>query len=437
MALTKYRCTACGVETMSSKMCPRCGRRSTLVPVDQRTNDAEGASSPSRSTAPSSSRNLVILVALVILTVAGSVTALLLSLRRPHHEASNQAQATADRTVQTSVPSAKTSSSSGPVASNPPGPHIQQAQPTRPTPPIGPICGRQYCLVMELSMGPAAASTQPTKAQSAKERKAERRGNTTAHASEKARPNRATSQPRGPEGRLVTKHCFITEQAPSAGRYWYVPVSHQVTWQPAGKSHPVTLLALTKDQVTVDPKASQILGLWTRSVDQAHNPIGRRLFYLTGTPYGFAPASPPSLSNPVDLQMAIMALSASALIPKPPRDTAGAPKPEWLDRRPLALPMKSPDRLWKRTSPRGAKLLRWTMVTAPRPGSNEPAAKGSRHSRPSQTSQPSKNQHKRVPVRIRGTAEVLAGHLTKSVLSWKAGHASGRLLLLRQDHKCL
>ncbi len=254
------------------------------------------------------------------------------------------------------------------------------------------MCGRRYCLVTELTK----ASAQGRQGSSPLSPKSGKASNAN--------------------GTLVTTHCFLTEQAPTKGRLWYVVTSHSLQWKQPGQPSQ-DILVVKNHSISLAPGARQWLGDLADAFRADRSPVGRRLFYLRQTKWGFTLGAPPSAPDPVTLQMALLAATASALTPDPP----GADPATWIDRRLLLLPERAPERLWQRTTKPGSKLLRWTIrgKTGKKSRSKGKASTG------------------RSGVSVRGLAQVLDGHLDKVRLDWSSDSAGGRLLLISKGLGCL
>ena len=351
----RYRCTVCGVETLSSKACPRCGRRSTLVPVDGEAGPEEpNLARPGSEPPPRRKQGVRGLLAVgLVVAVGAAVAAVVLATggrKRPRAEPSEV--------------------SDSPTSRRPASPS------SRPRGSPRELCGRAFCLVSRM----------------------------------------AKAGPQG-GGLLETRHCFLLPKAPTAGRIWYVPVVHLVSWRATGSREPVALLRLTPEEAWASDQAKVWLGGLAADVAEGENPMGRKLFYLAQRPLGFAMAAPPTVTRPLLLQFATLVFTAAALTPNPPGPKADT----WLDSRPLALPVQCPPRSWSRETQRAGGLA-WRLRTERK----EPTqgAKGNASG-------------KIRPMDLEGRAHLdEQGRLHTSV-TWRAGKVHGSLDLGDLGARCL
>lgn len=320
---TRYRCTACGVDTLSAKMCPKCGRRSTLVPLEE-PSEAGPASpeSPAGTERPSGrrSRNLFFIVGGCVVAVAAAVSGFALAL----------------------CPGARDKGPAQPGKSGTTPSGTRRPVP-RPIPrvnrPVGPNpCGQSFCFRAE---GDFISQPRPTERRAPARRPARSasraRPNGRARPTRVARPDSRTPPPRGATPLLRTlasEHCFLLAPAPTQGRLWYVVLSHRVTLKEQGAQDTRVILQLDRDGFTMQPQAAAIFGLRPGAVkpDDARALVGKRLFFMRRTRHCFAPAGRPTVDTPFGALMASWAFGAAALCPFPPAPDART----WVDKRSLS-----------------------------------------------------------------------------------------------------
>ncbi len=303
----RYRCTVCGVETMSSKACPRCGRRSTLVPVDRDSGPGEeealGSGPEDAAGRDRGIRGTYLAVAVVVAVGAVVAAAVLATGQRPASQRGGGRSRGPAGAGRAGTPAKTRSADQGP-----PG------MPKRVR--LEHLCGQAYCLEIEMS----------------------------------------TPKEQG-GGVLETRHCFLLPKAPTPGRLWYVPVFHHVSWKgPEGKAEP--LVQITPEESWASDRAKVWLGGLAADVVEGENPMGRKLFYLAERPLGFGMAAPPTVTRPLLLQFATLVFTAAALTPDPPEPGARS----WVDRRPLALPLPCLPRKWIPSGRRAGEDRSWTFL---------------------------------------------------------------------------
>ncbi len=306
---TTHVCRVCGVETLSSRACPKCGRRSFLSPIDAAEDtDRHGGRSAHTDRAGEADRvkesrkKLITLVTALTVVVAASITGIVFSLYSSQPDKSEKVRSSPAQPVERDNKSPRSLKKPRDVRMAPdPGKKKEITQ--------GEKCGFGYCITVF-----TAGDIPPELARLIV------RESSSGSPSVNGKGIGGKQEEFKGQG-LIAEHCFLVEQTPTQGRWWYIPAVHRMfIQQPDGGKQ--KLFEITGDGVEIPEGADSI-----RLPGMAHGTslkrgagkgiLGSRLFYLMSTPHGFSLASVPRLAGFLEGRMAMKTLTATSLMPLP------------------------------------------------------------------------------------------------------------------------
>ena len=416
-----HRCTVCNVETLSSRACPKCGRRSTLVPLNSgdRSSNGDGVEEANRSTSlgvghsnpepgynlgqrnsnPRNASNikLIALVSATFVVIVASLAGLVISLTYRNEDKNRKEQVKTKGPQSGNLRQSLKQRRSRDVRMNR-RPEEKRAVSEEKT-----KCGFGYCVKVFIY-----GDVPPE----------DENGNVPPDLSRSPKVEEGDAPPvGGSEKGMVTEHCFLLERTPSEKRWWYVPVKHEMSAKYPNGSKRV-LFNMTPNGVRLPARTDSLRLKSMRHGAAIKNGMGKgilgsRLFYLGETPHGFALASLPRVSGFVKNQMLLQAITATSLMPLP-KDTEVK---SWVDDRPIPPLMRQSSETLRITWTREEPDL-YRLKTKTDDKKNKTSGKKTKK-KPSPETTDSNSRQTQLP-KIQGTVELNreSGRMKKARLSF-------------------